>query len=214
MKMIKKTRPATWLTGGAVALSASAADAAVVVHVMSHDLTSSLDGLPIFPGGVTDAGQWVLGGSIFSRRGGGGAYFLIDTVDSAFIFNRVGNNGYARLGAGSGFTSVGVGGLGVGDSIRGYAAWDLSDGTEGWLRIVGTRVSDAANVDPALFPTLVATGFVYDDADAMVRPGFADVEAAGGDKGIFTSIPEPSSLILLAAGAGGVMLRRRRKSAA
>ncbi len=64
MTMIKKTRPATWLTGGAVALSATAADAALV----KVDI------------GITESLQNFTTSKDFSSRGLKFGYFVGDVM--------------------------------------------------------------------------------------------------------------------------------------
>ena len=207
MKLIKKSLPATWLKGGALSLTAvTSTDAGIVVHTLNHDLSSTLDGETIFPGSVSDEGQWN-----FANTSPSFAFLDFRTLVGADPGSGADigyADGFAAVSSYRGAAPFGLGSVSPpsGDDIagRGYLMWDITGGIEGWLRV---------EFDSAAQTGLIATGFLYDDASSTRPSDLSALQAEGGNVFISSTspVPEPTSLFLLAAGAGGVMLRRKRK---
>jgi len=213
MKKINNTRPATWLAGGAVALSASASDAALVnVEITDGSISLMSAGTTLFGNSVgLDAVLAVNfiadGGDATASLTAGGAFIARDLIDSYFLPNGISpefvNSGRAGTAIGGGFEDL------VGLSP---VTLNLSAGgsVEGWL---------VSFNDNALFGDAGVTNFVYDDADLLNRNAtvtnftLADLDELTVVTTV-AQVPEPSSLMLLALGAGGIMARRKRQTVA
>ncbi|MGJ8655269.1 MAG: PEP-CTERM sorting domain-containing protein [Akkermansiaceae bacterium] len=200
----KINRPAQWIGTGAIVLtSASASNAALMrIGLGNTDFTQSLDGSNLFAG-ISDAGQWGSGSNtsqfanVVFEQAGNRAFVLSNNVSATS-----GGSFYIQLGTStSGFATSSF--LTPGVAV-GLIAWDLSDGTRGFLRVQ----SDGTD--------LVATHFVFDDEFSDARPelsvGGNGTQFDGATEFTGSLVPEPSSVALLALGAAGVMARRRRES--
>ena len=207
-RQLLDTQSTVWIAG--LAATTGVTQAAVVqIDLINNQFTETTSSFnrDLTGGGLTEVRSSTSASST-SLRG-------VNQTSQLYL----GNGSLAIVGLASGNYSAFVNGAGNDSvSVTGLVQVLLTDSdinggalTLGFLEVTASSGGDGTG-------SITLNRIIFDDAntDAPIGLTINDTFTSIGsvENGVFTAVPEPSSLALLALGAAGVVTRRQRKKAA